>query len=486
MRLAAVDRVAAAAGLDPGLTLADARARRPDLETFPADPEADRRTLLALAEWAGRYTPLVSLDGPCGLVLDIAGCTHLFGGETALLADLTGRVRRRGRTGAAAIADTATAARALARTTPGTVVPPGGNAEAVAALPVGALEADPSTVATLDRLGLKRIGQLVGLPRQTLAARFGPDLLTRLDRALARADEPLSPLRAPPAFLVERTFAEPIRLVEDIERTIRTLAGHLAEPLTRHGQGARRLALTLFRLDGRALRIEAGLSRPARAPDVMASLLRERLVTFDSGLDTGEGIELVRLAAEVVEAFDAEQVAAARIAPDRTEDEEALARLADRLAARLGRDHVVRLVSRDSHIPERAAAAVPAVDGLSGTHWPQPLPRPGRAPERPLRLLAVPEPIEAIAEVPDGPPIRFRWRRVLRRIARMEGPERIAPEWWAQAGGGLQEASEDAATLTRDYFRVEDDAGRRYWVFRAGLFGRETARPRWYLHGLFG
>ncbi len=499
VRLTAVDSAAAEAGLEPGLTLADARARLPALETFQADPDGDRRALLSLAEWAGRYTPLVALDAPDGahgLILDVTGCAHLFGGEPALLADLAARLERRGLTAETAVADTPTAARAVARVRSGAVVPAGGNARAVAGLPVAMLDAAPETVSMLERLGLKRIGQLFGMPRPALAARFGTDLLTRLDRALGRADEPLSPLRPPPVFVVERVFAEPIRLVEDIERIARALAGSLAEPLTRHGRGARRLALTLFRLDGEAFRVAVGLSRATREPARMAGLLVERLGTFDRDLDTGEGIELVRLAAEAVEPLEAAQAIAGDLAGEgEAEDAEALARLADRLTARLGATRVVRLVRHDSHIPELAVAARPAVAGPSGSAaaWPEASPRPGRdfgldfgrdfgrAPERPLRLFDRPEPIEAIAEVPDGPPASFRWRRVLRRVARIEGPERIAPEWWAP-----KLFNGEAEALTRDYFRVEDVEGRRYWVYRSGLYDREAIAPRWFLHGLFG
>lgn len=498
-RLTAIDTAAADAGLEPGLTLADARARVPALDAVEADPDGDRRALEALAEWAGRYTPLVALDAPGGtggLVLDITGCAHLFGGEQALLVDLTGRLEGRGLTVQAAVADTPAAARAVARTASGTLVPPGGNARAVAGLPVAMLDAEPETVSMLERLGLKRIGQLVDMPRSTLAARFGADLLTRLDRALGRADEPLSPLRPPPVFLVERVFAEPIRLVEDIERVARALGEGLAEPLSRHGQGARRLALTLFRVDNKAFRIAVGLSRASRDPARMAGLLIQRLGTFEQDLDTGEGIERVRLAAEAVEPLQAAQTAAGDLAGEsRAEDAEALARLADRLTARLGHTRVVRLVRHDSHIPELAVSARPAVAGVGAgaALWPQPAAGcdlgpgrspgddPGRAPERPLRLLDRPEPIEAIAEIPDGPPVRFRWRRVLRRVARIEGPERIAPEWWAP-----KLFNGEAEALTRDYFRVEDEEGRRYWVYRAGLYDREAVTPRWYLHGLFG
>jgi protein ImuB len=101
---------------------------------------------------------------------------------------------------------------------------------------------------------------------------------------------------------------------------------------------------------------------------------------------------------------------------------------------------------------------------------------------RPAFLLASPEPIDVIAEVPEGPPARFTWRRVERRIARAEGPERIAPEWWREIG----QRTDTKMGRTRDYYRIEDEGGAGYWVFREGLYGREEEAPSWFLHGLFG
>lgn len=468
MRLTVVDTAAAAQGLHPGLSLADARARRPELDALEPEPGKDDKAMARLAEWTTRYTPLVGRDGPLALMLDITGCAHLFGGEAALLEDLSARLARRGLTAELAAAATPGAARAFARC---------GMREAVASeateirlkpLPVAALGLGEETVSALARLGLKRIEQLMEVPRAPLAARFGPDLMEALDRALGRLEESIRPLRPAPVFSAERAFPEPLRDLEALDQVVTGLAFRLAEPLARHGQGARRLRLSLFRTDGAVFPVALGLAAPSRDAEALGRLFASRIEAFHSGLDTGEGLDLVRLAVEEAETLGEEQADLdGRLALGGEVD-----RLADRLGARLGQETLVRLVPGDSHLPERAVMA--AGPGAARA-WPLAEEGLETAPERPLRLFDRPEPIEAIAEVPDGPPMRFRWRRALREIVRCEGPERIAPEWWQ----GHDEA------LTRDYFRVEDRAGRRYWLYRAGLYGRETDRPRWYLHGLF-
>ena len=161
-----------------------------------------------------------------------------------------------------------------------------------------------------------------------------------------------------------------------------------------------------------------------------------------------------------------------------------LAPLVDRLGNRLGSEAVVRLVPRASHIPERAQSRV-ALGRVALSRATDPFPAiagaaslAGEAPARPLRLLAWPEPIEAVAPLPDDPPVLFRWRRALHKVARVRGPERLAPEWWREP-----DADPDAAT--RDYFAVEDTQGGRFWLFREGLYLAEAAMPRWFLHGLF-
>jgi protein ImuB len=468
----ALDRAAERAGLAPGMPLADARAVEPGLVAVEADPAADARALDGLADWCGRYTPWVGLDSPDGLVLDVTGCAHLLGGEAALVADLLRRVRGFGYHARAALADTAAAAWALARFGPRGQgpVPPGRGRDALAPLPVAALRLDPATAAALGRLGLRRVGDLLDLPRASLATRFGAALVRRLDQALGRAADPVSPRRPVPPHAARLAFAEPISARASIDAALGRLLADLCRGLELAGRGARRVELSCFRADGRVERAGIGTARPVREPARLARLFAERL----DRLDPGPGFDAMTLLAE------AEPQAPDQIALEGrgwggapaplTPSSEALADLVDRLGNRLGPDRVHRPVPRASWWPERAVEpgpplAPPPVPPAGGAPWPRDRPRP-------VRLLRVPEPVEAMAPVPDDPPVMFRWREAVHHVRRAEGPERIEPEWW-------RELAE-----TRDYYRVEDGQGRRFWLFRAGLHlpGRH---PRWFLHGVF-
>jgi protein ImuB len=346
------------------------------------------------------------------------------------------------------------------------------------------LRLDGHTVASLGRVGLKRIGDIAGLPRAPLTARFGAELLRQLDRALGRELEPLTPRLPVAPYSVEQRFAEPILLEADILSSIGRLAARLKLTLERQGDGARQLELTLFRTDGAIRRISTGTSRPLRDPAEIRALFVERLTALADEFDPGFGFDMARLAAVVAEPWHDEQSGLAVDAPGH-DDNEALARLADRLSARLGMQRVRRLVARDSHIPELAVTALPAQTVHNDVGWNAF--RRHRAEHdigpRPLRMLMRPEPIEAMAEVPDGPPLRFRWRRALHEVAAAEGPERIEGTWWTAT---------DAADFARDYFRVEDKNGLRFWLFRAGLYRnlseddwKERRFPKWYMHGTF-
>ena len=145
--------------------------------------------------------------------------------------------------------------------------------------------------------------------------------------------------------------------------------------------------------------------------------------------------------------------------------------LIDRLTARLGPEAVCRFEAVESHLPEQAARLVWAGRRESGTPWPAR--DPDSPPLRPFQMFDPPQPIETVSLAPDGPPARFRWRRVTHDVARAEGPERIGGEWWRRPNH-----------RTRDYYRVEDRDGRRFWLFRAGFYG-DDPEPRWYIHGLF-
>ncbi|HMQ57145.1 MAG TPA: DNA polymerase Y family protein [Rhizobiaceae bacterium] len=472
-RIAALDEMAEAAGLRRGQGIADARAIAPAIEVLEEDEAADRRLLEGVADWCDRYTPLVALDAPDGLYLDIAGCCHLFGGERRLIDDLLMRLFEQGLDARAAIASTPGAAFAVARFGAGDIVAPGDEAAALAALPVAALRLDAQTIAGLDRVGLKHIGDLAGQPRAPLARRFGRQLMLRLDQALGAVEEPVSPRLPAPALIAERRLAEPVSQTHDIERLLELLAQNLREGLERRGTGARQLRFTLFRVDGAVSRLDVAASRPLRDPTAILRLYRERLTGLGDEIDAGFGFEALRLSVMREAPFAATQ---ADLAGDDAEASEALADLADRVAARLG-TLVMTCRPVESHLPERAVRLTP-FEAADARPAPAPsAPPAGPGAERPTRMLAAPEPVEAVAGVPEGPPLRFRWRRRLHQVRAAEGPERIAGEWWRSG----------CDTRPRDYYRVEDVEGRRFWLFREGLFGPrgDGAAPRWFMHGLF-
>ncbi len=477
LRVVAMDRIAERRGIRLGSSLADARGAVPDLSVAQADETADRALLEKIADWCDRYTPLVALDPPAGLFLDISGCSHLFAmegrdGEAALLDDCLRRMAAQGFEARGVIASTAGAAWALSRDGNCGSVPAGREAEAIADLPVAALRIGMEAAVLLDRLGLKRIGQLVGKPRAPLATRFGPDLVRRLDQALGCLDEALSPRRPAPQLSAERRFAEPVADQDSLLQTLASLARSLLPSLERHGVGARLLEASFFRIDGEVSRVSVGTGSPLRTPETIALLFSERLAALSSEWDAGFGFDMARLAVLRAEPLEPTQI---DLVGEGVREAD-LEKLFDRLAARLGPTRVTRAAPADTHIPERAQRRQPLAGFAAAPVWTMPETDAETPPERPLRLFARPEPVDAVAEVPDGPPLRFRWRRMMVEVARAEGPERIAPEWWRL---------EDDARATRDYFRVEDLEGRRYWLFREGLYGREVVHPVWYVHGLF-
>ena len=477
--LAAVSEAAAGAGLGPGQPLADARALCPHLETAEADPASDARALAALADGCGRYTPWTAVDtepggpGSGGVWLDISGCGHLFGSEATLLADLAAYMEQLGYTHRLAVADTPGAAWAAARfmtTETGIAsVPADGQAKVLSALPVAALRLPAAVLEGLQRMGLRRIGDLIGLPRAPLAARFGAVVLDRLDQALGHRPETIEPRRPAAAFRARLAFAEPINHRGGIDAVLDRLLAALSKQLADARQGARRLALMGYRTDGSVAEIAVGTGRPVRDPGHLAKLFREKLELFDPGF----GIEVAVLAAVRTDPLAPVQ------APLRAADGGAgkdLDYLLDRLGNRLGPERVLRLAGRERHLPEYAAKAVSALDG------PPSLPSGagGPAAPRPLRLLPAPEPIQVMAPVPDRPPVLFRWRHRPYRVARADGPERIAPEWWREDPSALFSGEAEA----RDYYRIEDETGARFWVYRQGLY-RPDRPPYWFLHGFF-
>ncbi len=459
--IGAVDQAAYALGFRPGQTIAHAQALVPNLHIVDSTPAEDEATLNELARWCIGYSPIVAPDPPDGVWLDIAGVAHLFGSEEKLLAHLVGRLVNQGVQATACVADAPGAAWAVARYGAQAVVPPGRSVEAVASLPVPALRLPQATVEALHRLGVERVGQLAAMPRAPMVRRFGKDVALRLDQAFGHAFEPLNPL-VPKETPVQRvSFAEPIGRLEDLQSVVKRLAGRLCRDLERAALGARRLDLILERVDRRSAALRVGTAKATREAAHLAKLFDGRLQTVDPGF----GIEAAILIASKVEPLSEMQAEARGLAEGNGPDVD-VSRLVDRLGARLGPKRVYRLVPVESRVPERSVKRLPPLAPATDASWPDALPRP-------TRLLDPPEPVTATALLPDHPPAFFVWRRVRHRVVKADGPERITGEWWK---------SESERSSLRDYYRVENEQGARFWIFRDAPADQGG---RWWLHGLF-
>jgi protein ImuB len=480
LQIFALDDAAAHLGLEIGLPLANARAICPQLQVFDADEVADARALNAIADWCDRFTPLVALDSPHGLFLDITGCAHLFGGEAVLMQIICEALTRQGFAVSAGIASTSICARTMTRYSSGQIIREGEEADAVRPLPVFALGAEDAFTRGLRRAGLKTIGDVASRARHEITARFGAGFTTLLEQALGQGDAPISPRKPLPDYIVEKRFPEPVATEDVIAAMLSRLAQTLVTAMNQQGNGARRLEASFFRTDGAVRTIVVDTGQPVTKSGVMDRLFRERLDALNDPLDPGFGFDLIRLSASRTEIVVQQQ----RDLDANVHDNDELAALIDRIAARIGGRRVVVHLPQDTHIPERAVLAAPAQHHLAAAmHAAWPARVEGEPPLRPLRLFEKPEPINVpFATVPDGPPHHFTWRRANHAVVRVEGPERIAMEWWKQNG----------QTLTRDYFRVEDEAGLRFWIYRDGLYGSELvtgegkpAPSNWFVHGLF-
>ena len=466
-------------GLHKGQPLANAQAMVRKLCVLPADEKADAAMLDSIADWCDRFSPFVACDAPDGLLIDITGAAHLFGGEAAMLELVREKLRAQGFAVSVAIAGTALAARALARFADGHIAAPGMEAESLMRLPVAALGADENIRRGLERAGLKTIAQVAARQRDELASRFGKVFVADLDVLLGARDRPIDPRRPLPDLSAEQRFAEPIVTADVIAASLSSLAQSLCGVLEQRGLGLRTLEASFFRADGAVRRIALKLGAPQRDPVLLLRLLKERLDALADPLDAGFGFDLIRLDAGL-----AEKTHHAAASLDGDENARWQTRfLIDRLSARFGEHRVQRFVPQDTHIPEATGVAVPAQDrDFGGEQWTRKrnfLSEDGTdPPHRPLRLLQKPEEIRvSFPEAPDGPPAYFRWRQCRHDVIRAEGPERIAMEWWTnhQNGGGP----------TRDYFRVETEQGQRFWLYRDGPFQQNDLRSRWYLQGIF-
>lgn len=467
--ITAVDMAAHRLGLRRGIPLAHARAMVPDLTVADVDPEADAEGLHRLALWALRYSPMVSIDLPDGLWIDITGASHLMGGERQLLDDLVGRLTEMGVASRAAVAGTPGAANAIARFGHRPVCVVDDALEVVSALPLAALRLPPEMAMELRRLGFEAIGDLEATPRAPLAHRFGTSLGRRLDQIFGRVAEPIVPVIPTEAVQARRSLVEPISTAEALQTVIGALVTDLCGQLEQRGLGARTLDLLWHRVDGTMQGIRVGTAKPVRAIPHLTRLLAECVDKVDPGF----GIEAAILTATLAEPLTAEEVG--RLVADgadlaTTNEVTTIAGLIDVLGNRIGHDRIFRCAPVESDVPERSVTRIPALAPPVPAGWPSQWPRPGR-------LLSPPEPIETLALMPDHPPMAFTWRGVRRLIKRADGPERIHGEWWRR---------DREMAAARDYYTVEDHAGERFWVFRSWEETPETGPMRWFIHGLFG
>lgn len=490
LRLTAVDALGEQLGLATGMALADARARIPGLVAVEADVAADRHWLDLLAHSCIAFSPHVTPLPPDAICIDITGCQHLFGGEEALCDAVAAHVDAKGMTARMACAATAEAALALARHA---ALPVSDEAKAIRALPVVALGLGDEATLALLRAGLKTIGDVAGRPRATIAARFGMEAVRALEWLLGEEERPGTPLQPDKPLRFERRFAEPVAHERAVAAAFAELLHEAAQEMERRGLGGRRFCLIFDRSDGKKRRLEIASGAPTRDSAPLLRLFNERIAALSDPLDPGFGYDRIEL-----HILQSDPLVPSQHGFDGDEKVQgALTELVDRLSTRLDPGAVRRLVPQDSHIPEQAQLALPAVETRSPGRWPSP--PVGEPPLRPLFLFDPPQPVEVIAEVPDGPPHRFRWKKKLHEVRLFEGPERIASEWLKRPAlrEGEREAGSDSSDspcpnptrqregdLTRDYYRIEDVRGRRYWIFRHGLY-EEKARPKWYLHGLF-
>jgi protein ImuB len=495
----AVTKAAAERGARPGMRLTDARALAPQLVALPADPQGDATLVERLAHWAGRWSPLVEVDGD-GLRLDASGVAHLFGGERGLVRDIRKRFAHIGLTARIAIAPTAAAAWALAHYWP-CICDKDVEAK-LASLHIFALRLDHDTVRTLERLGLKTIGALIEVPRLALTRRFrgAEDVVDALDRALGRKPEPLTaaPAEPPPRALLR--LEEPATHPEAAGQALERLIPEFVRQLQERHLGARRLSLAGYRVDGSVGGASVATAIPSREPRHLQRLLAGAIESGAAALNPEFGFDAFALTADWTEDLGFAQDSLV----EEPSGERELARLVDRLTVKLGERAVRRPLAEESHLPERASGWVSAVNSSpsqmgrgtierrfdgggvrdrSANHPSTMLrmvPLPTASPQggtKPQRLLDRPEAIDVIYATPEGMPRRFMWRRAVHDIARVEGPERIAPEWWHQP----------SSARLRDYYRVEDATGHRYWIYREGLIGDgRGGAPAWFIHGLFG
>ncbi|MCW0484616.1 Y-family DNA polymerase [Gaoshiqia sediminis] len=445
-------------GISPGMVVADVRAIFPSVDVFEYDRDAEERLLNDLAEWCLRYSPVVATDPPDGLILDISGCPHLWGGELSYLQSITARLCKGGYDVCTAIADTIGTAWAIAHYQKNEmIIDPGKQAEALLALPPAALRLDSSTLQRLKKLGFRQIGQFIGIPRLNLRRRFGEAMLIRLDQALGTAREFLKPIQPARVYQERLPCLEPIRTATGIEIALKRLLETLCERFFKEGKGMRTGIFKGYRIDGETVQISIGTNRASRNAAHLFKLFELKIPEIKPAL----GIELFTLEATLVEDVSETQEA---LWGTTNLGQTAISELVDNIAGKIGIQAVHRYLPQEHYWPESSVQEVSSLEEQPETEWRTDRPRP-------IHLLPKPAPVEVMAVLPDHPPMHFRYKDEIIRIVRADGPERIEQEWWLQSGP------------PRDYYRVEDESGARYWLFRLGFYG--NPKPQWFLHGYF-
>lgn len=458
MVIDAVSAKAAKKGIRTGMVLADCKALFPELEMIETEAGRAEKLLRALAEWAVRYTPFASVDLPDGLILNSSGCAHLWGGEAAYLEHIRAKLNDYGYTVKAAIADTITAAWAVARFgSHEAIVRPGQQQKALRSLPPAALRLDPVILARLKKLGMQQIGSFMDMPPSVLRRRFGQELPKRISQALGREIELMVPVHPIEPYQERLSSMEPIASAIGITIALKKLLETLCYRFEAEGLGLRYCVFRAYRVDGAQQQITIGTGHPSRNTLHLFRLFEHKIPTLEPAL----GFELFVLEAPKVEKMTQEQAALWDAA---SQNDRKVAELLDRVSARITPDNVSRFLPVEHHWPERSIKRATPLWEKPATGWRSNLPRP-------VHLLAVPEAIEVTALLPDYPPMLFRHKKLRYTIIKADGPERIEQEWWLSDG------------LYRDYYTVEDESGARYWLFRSGPYDGE--HPKWFLHGFF-
>lgn len=456
--ITAANPVAEAQGIYRGMTAADAKAITTNLQIVDHLPGKEAKLLRQLGLWCIRYTPIVAVDLPDSLILDISGCAHLWGGERGYLKEIVNKLRSSGYHARAAIAETIGAAWAnshYGKTTP--IIESGTQANALLNLPPKALRLENTVLQKQQKLGLVTIKSFMQMPRTVLRRRFGEGFLLRLAQALGVEDEYLTPLVPPVPYTERLPCLEPVRTAKAIEIAISKLLEGLCTRLQLEGKGVRKAILKCYRIDGKMVQGKISTNRGSHSVSHLFKLFELQISKIEPAL----GIELFLLEASKIEDIDIVQEKLWAGKPGLQDT--ALAELLDKLAGKIGVKAIYRYLPSEHYWPERSVKQTSSLSDVPTTKWRTDKPRP-------LRLLQRPEPVEVMALLPDYPPKFFTYKGKRHVVEKADGPERIEREWWHDKG------------LHRDYYAVEDADGQRYWLFRSGHYDNE---PQWYLHGFF-